>query len=94
MLYVNVTYTMPRENRDKFIDDIRDQRIMELTRTEKGNVAYEFSVPLERDDQVFLREIWSEAGFEEHKSGGNIRKLAALKDKYDIATSIVISRTD
>ena len=94
MLYVNVTYTMPRENRDKFLAEIQEQRIMELTRLEPGNGAYEFSVPLDSDDQVYLREIWEETGFEGHKSSDNIKKLGMMKEKYDITTSIVISRFD
>lgn len=94
MLCVNVTYAMPRENRDRFLADIRDQKIMELTRLERGNVAYEFSVPLDNDDQVFLREIWEDTAFEEHKAGENIKRLAAMKDRYGITTSIVISRFD
>lgn len=94
MLYVNVTYTMPREHRDRFLAEIQEQTIMELTRQEQGNVAYEFSVPLDNAEQVYLREIWEEEGFEAHKTSDNIKKLGMMKEKYGITTNIVISSFD
>lgn len=51
-------------------------------------------MPLDNDGQVFLRETWEDTAFEEHKAGENIRKPAAMKDRYGITTSIVISRPD
>lgn len=92
MIYVNVTYSMPKVNRDNFIVDIKSQKIMELTRQEPGNQAYEFSIPLDNDEQLYLREIWDEAGFEAHKSSENIKRLGMLKDRYSVTTSIVVSR--
>lgn len=94
MLYVNVTYTMPKENRDDFLAEIKNQKIMEFTRLEQGNTAYEFSVPIDRGDQVYLREIWEESAFENHKNSENIKKLGKLKEKYNISTNITISRFD
>lgn len=92
MLYINVTYTMPAENRDKFVEDLKAQSIPELTRQERGNHAYDFSVPIEQENQVYLREIWEDDAFEEHKQSANIKKLGEMKGKYDIETSITISK--
>ena len=94
MLYVNVTYTLPKANRDAFVADVLGLNIPELTREEYGNHAYDFSIPIEHDDKVYLREIWEDDAFEKHKSSENIQKLAAMKQKYQIETSIVISRFD
>lgn len=94
MLYVNVTYTLPKANRDAFVADVLGQNIPALTRQEYGNHAYDFSVPVEHDDKVYLREIWEDDAFEIHKGSENIQKLVAMKDKYQIETSLVISRFD
>lgn len=92
MLYINVTYTLPKANRDAFVADVLGQNIPELTRQEYGNHAYDFSIPVEHDDKVYLREIWEDDAFEKHKVSENIQKLIAMKDKYQIETSLVISR--
>lgn len=92
MIYVNVTYKLPKENRDAFVADILEQNIPELTKAERGNHAYDFSIPIDNEEQVHLREIWDDDAFEEHKAGENIKKMGAMKGKYFIETEITISR--
>lgn len=94
MLYLNVTYTMPKENRDAFVSELKELKIEELTRQERGNHAYDFSVPISSETQVFLREIWEDDALEEHKTSANIKKLGAMKGKYNIETTITISKFD
>ena len=94
MLYLNVTYTMPKEHRESFLADIVAQDIPARTRKERGNHAYDFSVPLERDNQVYLREIWDDDALEEHKKSANIKLLGAMKEKYGIETVLTISHFD
>lgn len=91
MLYINVTYIIPTENRDKFVEDIKSLNIPQLTREERGNHAYDFSVPIEKDNEVYLREIWEDDALEEHKQSPNIKQLGLLKEKYSIETTITIS---
>lgn len=90
MIYLHVTYTMPKENRDSYIRELIGEKMSEMTKKERGCHAYDFSVPLDRDDQVFLKEIWEDDALEGHKNGANIKKMHEIAKKYGIKSEIKV----
>lgn len=92
MFYINVTYKLPAENRDAFAKSILENKIPELVRQERGNHAYDFSLSIEHPDEVYLREIWDEDAFEEHRTSPNVKLFGTIKEKFGASTEITKSR--
>lgn len=88
MIYLHVTYTMPKENRDGYIKELVGEKMSELVKKEYGCHAYDFSIPVARDDQVFLKEIWEDDALEGHKNGANIKKMHEIAKKHGVASDI------
>jgi quinol monooxygenase YgiN len=92
MFTIYVTYKgSDRAAVEGFYREIRELGIDTVSRREDGNVRYEYYWSAERDDELFLLEIWETKEAQQiHSQQAHFKKLGELKSKYGIETEIEI----
>lgn len=77
MIVLNVTYKCKPDKREEFLEMIMAEGIDVASRAEAGNIMYDYYIPTEGIDDLFLLEKWrDEAALAEH---GKQPHLAGLK---------------
>ena len=83
MILIRVAYHTLPGKRDAFAARIVEDGIMEATRQEAGNLAYDFSIPLDKKDVVELLEMWeSQEAVEVHCTQPMFLHLRHMKQDY------------
>ena len=83
MLIINVKYTCKSGSRDAFLNAIKENKVGELSRAEKGNVKYEYSCSVLDENVVILNELWESPDFiPAHRDTEHFKKLTAFKDEF------------
>ncbi len=90
MFTIYVTYKGgDRAAVEGFYREIRELDIDTISRKEDGNVRYEYYWPAERENELFLLEIWETKEAQQiHTQQAHFKKLGDLKSKYGIETDI------
>ena len=69
-------------DRDGFMEEIKAERIGEITLAEKGCLRYEYFFPADSDREIFLWEQWeSEADQKCHMTQPHFDTIGKIKDK-------------
>ena len=85
MLTVNITYRGENGNAVKFAREMIKSGIVDRIRAEKGNLRYEYFIPLEQNDTVLLIDSWkSREALDIHHASPMMAEIAALREKYDL----------
>lgn len=88
-ILVYVKYTVKPGKRDEFYRKVAEQRIIKDSRTEEGNMKYEYSVSLDSENVLCLLEIWdSSESLMLHGKMPHYQKLQMLKQEYITHVSI------
>lgn len=88
-LLVHVVYTIKPGARDLFLEQVEAQGIIQASKEEPGNYKYAYYKPIEKDNQLFLMEMWvSEAAQKRHGHTAHYEKLQELKKQYVTETVI------
>ena len=89
MFILLVRYKCKPGCRSAFYDAIRNNKIDEKSRSEEGNLRYEYSFGVS-DDELILNEIWRDAeAIEFHKNSEHFKELGKLKGEYVLDTEIM-----
>ena len=89
MIVLNVTYRCKPGLRDEFLGRIRAEGINEDSRAETGNIRYDYYLPADGGDELFLLEKWRDAdALAEHGTQPHLARLKALKAEYVAETLI------
>lgn len=89
MFILLVKYKCKPGCRDAYLDAIRNAGIDELSKSEEGNIRYEYSFGLE-EDVLILTEVWKDAeAIEIHKNSEHFGKLGELKAEFVDYTEII-----
>jgi quinol monooxygenase YgiN len=79
----DVVYVVQDGKRDEFVQALLKEQIAEGSRQEPGNIKYEISLPVDKDNEVCLLEMWTNHLEQEwHKETTHYSKLTELKKKY------------
>ena len=85
MIVVNVIYHCAPGEREGFINDIKKERIGEISRAEAGNHAYNYFCSVEDPDAVFLLEKWEDQEvLDAHCAAEHFKKLAGIKAAHGV----------
>lgn len=89
MIIMHVTYQLrPGKSGRAFCDALREQQVISRTRSEEGCRRYEFFLPAETDNQVFLLELWENGEtMAAHKKTPQCQTLQAIKAQYVAETT-------
>ena len=83
MLVFNVTFKCRPGMRDEFLDQIMAAGIIPAARGEEGNLAYDYYIPVDSGDDLFLVEKYrDDAAVGEHVRQAHTARLVELKTAY------------
>ena len=87
---VNLRYTGKNGNARKFAEEMISSGTVEKIRSEKGNLRYEYYLPLEGDDEtVLLIDSWeNQEAIDVHHASPMMKTIAELRDKYDLHMTV------
>ncbi len=84
-LTVNLYYTGTDGNARKFAEEMRDSGLVERIRAEKGNLRYEYFLPMDDSETVLLIDAWeNEEALDFHHKSPMMKEIAALREKYHL----------
>ena len=87
---VNLRYTGKNGNARKFAEEMISSGTVEKIRAEKGNLRYEYYLPLEGDGEtVLLIDSWeNQEAIDVHHASPMMKTIAELRDKYDLHMTV------
>ena len=85
MITVNLYYTGTNGNAAKFAEEMEKSGTADRIRAEKGNVRYEYFIPMNDPETVLLIDSWeSQEAIDIHHASDMMQKIAELREKYDL----------
>lgn len=89
MIVLNVTYTCKPDKREEFLEMIMAEGIDVASRAEAGNIMYDYYIPTDGSDDLFLLEKWrDEAALAEHGKQPHLARLKEIKEEFVVDTII------
>ncbi len=80
---VNIYYTGTDGNAKKFAEEMKASGLVEKIRAEKGNLRYEYFLPMDDPETVLLIDAWeSQEALDFHHKSPMMKDIAALREKY------------
>ena len=85
MITVHLYYTGTNGNAAKFAEEMEKSGTADKIRAEKGNVRYEYFIPINDPETVLLIDSWeSQEAIDIHHASDMMQKIAELREKYDL----------
>lgn len=85
MITVNIYYTGKNGSAQCFAQEMEKTGIANLIRAAKGNLRYEYFVPMNDPETVLLIDCWEDqASLDRHHASPMMSTIAALREKYDL----------
>ena len=82
---VNIYYSGINGNARKFAEEMISSGIVEQIRGEKGNLRYDYFLPIGDDETVLLIDSWeSQQALDIHHKSPVMNKIIMLREKYDL----------
>ncbi|WKY45064.1 antibiotic biosynthesis monooxygenase family protein [Eubacteriaceae bacterium ES2] len=89
IILIHVTYTAKAKKRNDFLNALSQLGIIEQSKQEPGNIKYDYFLPLDSDDQLFLVEMWEDdEALTFHSQTDHYKQLQSIKNEFLIDTSI------
>lgn len=89
MITVNLYYKGQNGSARAFAHEMEQSGIADAIRSEKGNLRYQYFVPLDDPETVLLIDSWvDQAAIDEHHTSPMMKQLAALREKYDLHMTV------
>ncbi|MBQ6053428.1 MAG: antibiotic biosynthesis monooxygenase [Clostridia bacterium] len=85
MITINLRYSGINGNALKFAEEMEKSGIANKIRAEKGNLRYEYYLPLNDSETVLLIDSWeNHQALDNHHKSPMMTKIAELREKYDL----------
>ncbi|MBQ6601887.1 MAG: antibiotic biosynthesis monooxygenase [Eubacterium sp.] len=82
---VNLYYTGENGNARKFAEEMENTGVAGRIRAEKGNLRYEYFLPLKQPETVLLIDSWEDQdAIDRHHASPMMEEIASLREKYDL----------
>ena len=90
MVLFHVTYIAEdKEAIRGFYEEAVKGGVVSKSREEKGCICYEYSWPAERENELFLKEKWTDRDVHKsHTYQEHFKFLGTIKEKYGIETEV------
>lgn len=89
MITVNLYYKGQNGNARAFAEEMERSGIADAIRKEKGNLRYQYFVPLDDPETVLLIDSWTDqAAIDAHHASPMMKQLAELREKYDLHMTV------
>lgn len=84
-LVMNLYYTGKNGAARKFAEEMERRGIAERIRQERGNLRYEYFLPMSDPETVLLIDIWEDQqALDRHHASPMMKEVAELREKYDL----------
>lgn len=84
-LTINVYYTGTGGSARKFAEEMKSSGLVEKIRAEKGNLRYDYFLPMDDPETVLLIDAWAnEDALDFHHKSPEMSEIAALRKKYKL----------
>ena len=82
---VNIYYSGTNGNARKFAEEMISSGIVEQIRGEKGNLRYDYFLPMGDDETVLLIDSWeNQTAIDEHHHSPMMSRIIELREKYNL----------
>lgn len=92
---INIYYSGTNGNAKKFADEMLSSGVVDEIRAEKGNLKYEYFLPMNNDETVLLIDSWeNQQALDIHHKSPMMQKIINLREKYDLSMKVERYITD
>ena len=82
---VNLYYSGEKDNARKFAEEMTALRLVNQIRAEKGNLKYEYFIPMDDENTILLIDSWKDQqSLDAHHSSPMMQKISELRLKYKL----------
>ena len=82
---INIYYTGSNGSAKKFAEEMINSGIVDEIRSKKGNLRYEYYIPLNGSETILLIDSWeNQEALDEHHKSETMNKIMELRNKYDL----------
>ncbi len=82
---VHIYYTGTGGSAKKFAEEMKSRGLVDRIRAEKGNLRYEYFLPMDDPETVLLIDAWEdEEALDFHHKSPMMSEIAALREKYHL----------
>ena len=86
---VNIYYKGKDDNAKKFAEEMIASGTVDLIRKEKGNLKYEYFVPVDDKTTVLLIDSWeSQEAIDSHHNSPMMKTILELREKYNLTMKV------
>ncbi len=86
---INIYYSGTNGNARKFADEMLSSGIVDEIRAQKGNLKYEYFLPMNDDETVLLIDSWeNQQVLDIHHKSPMMQKIIDLREKYDLSMKV------
>ena len=84
-LLIHIRYLGKNNNARKFAKEMLDKNIVNKIRNQKGNLQYDYYIPLEDDGSILLIDRWeNQEALDIHHKSSMMEDIIDLREKYDL----------
>lgn len=81
----NIYYRSENGNAKKFAEEMIKSGIVDEIKSKKGNLRYEYFIPLDDDTTILLIDSWeNQEALDEHHNSETMKRITELRNKYDL----------
>ncbi|MBE6804678.1 MAG: antibiotic biosynthesis monooxygenase [Ruminococcaceae bacterium] len=92
---INIYYSGANGNARKFAEEMISSGIVDEIRAEKGNLKYEYFLPINDNETVLLIDSWeSQQAIDTHHNSLMMQRIIDLREKYDLSMKVERYITD
>ena len=92
---INIYYSGTNRNARKFAEEMLSSGIVDEIRTKKGNLKYDYFLPLNDGETVLLIDSWeNQQALDIHHKSPMMQKIIDLREKYDLSMKVERYITD
>ena len=82
---INIYYTGSNGSAKRFAEDMINSGIVNEIRNKRGNIRYEYFLPLDDKETILLIDSWeNQDALDEHHKSETMNKIIELRNKYDL----------
>ena len=84
-IVVNIYYKGENGSAAKFAEEMISSGTVDAIRSEKGNIRYEYFLPMNDPDTVLLIDAWeNQEAIDVHHASPMMKTITELREKYDL----------
>ena len=92
---INIYYTGKNGGAVKFAEEMITSGVVNEIRAEKGNLKYEYFIPVEDSETILLIDSWkNQTALDNHHASPMMQKIIDLREKYNLTMKVERLITD